>query len=138
MEVIINSLVGSLRLNAANIKAICANKIGIDGTTYSEDAEPCMDFHVDMKDEQRSDVRFFNTIKGSNESPFDTPNANFGKRAVNFRQFIQHRAMESQWKSKSISEFAKYLQLVWQCIMELDFQLNFNAAHERISYDILM
>ncbi|OQR82191.1 hypothetical protein THRCLA_11062 [Thraustotheca clavata] len=148
METIVHTLLENLRVNAKKIEAIRAHKI-----SSTEEPEPDQDpevelstkyfhnFHVDINDEKTSDVRFLGTIKGSSEPPNDIPHSNYGKRLLEFFDYIHQRATQSSdftWKARTIDQLTKYLELVWDCINKSDFQLNFIAAHERLMYEMLM
>ncbi|OQS05284.1 hypothetical protein THRCLA_02560, partial [Thraustotheca clavata] len=148
MEIIVNTLMENLRVNAEKIEAIRANKMetsltGNTSCTSTFSTRHLNNFQVNMEDEKVSDVRFLGTIKGSVEPPFDTPHQDFGKRLIQFCDYIHERATQQtengqQWKARSITDFNIYLDLVWTCINNSNFQLNFIAAHERMLYEVLI
>ncbi|OQR80995.1 hypothetical protein THRCLA_11895 [Thraustotheca clavata] len=150
MEIIVNTLMENLRINAEKIEAIRVNKMPTtfeseqcNAATNKSSIRHWNTFQVNIGDEKVSDVRFLGTIKGSVEPPFDTPHEDFGKRLIDFRDYIHKRATQQyenglQWKARSITEFNIYLDVVWNCINNSNFQLNFLAAHERMLYEVLI
>ncbi|ETW07101.1 hypothetical protein H310_01744 [Aphanomyces invadans] len=149
METIVDTLLRNLRSNAKKIQAIRGNPMATSDDEEESSIKYFSQFQVDIKDEDASDVRFLGTIKGSSEPPDDAPTPQYGKRLLKFRDYIHDRASHyvgatgqlvknRPWTGRLVREFNDDLTRVWECINQSNFQMDFLAAHERVSYDELI
>ncbi|CAF4930408.1 unnamed protein product, partial [Rotaria sp. Silwood1] len=93
------------------------------------------DFQHNVNDKTRNDIRVLGNLKHGNIPPHDLPDATYGNDIMELREHIHRRvtALRS-WKPRDLSTIAKYIDLVWDCIVSSNFQLNFSTAVQRIAH----
>lgn len=105
---------------------------------------PFRDFKLDASNSFESDVRILGNIKENYKAPADVPDLAYGETLVEFREHIHRRVTSPrgensalQWKSRSLNEFANYLEAVCNCIGSANFTLHFASIMERYNFDRL-
>ena len=102
---------------------------------------PFCNFILGAPNSSGSDVFVLGNVKREFEPPGDIPAAAYGESLVQLREHIHRRVTRSQdgtfWKSRSIAEFANYIEEVWKCISSANFTLNFASVVERMTFDKL-
>jgi hypothetical protein len=125
-----------LKNNAASIQQSNQQKIGTNVLMFR-------DFRMKGPDgSNTSDIKFLGKINYANIPPKDTPDPTYGQSVIELKEYIYKRVVGinedgSQWKAKSLSTFASYLDFAWQCIVTTDFTLTFKNLMDRRSYDNL-
>ena len=115
------------------------NQTGNSAQFQSEN--PFCNFILGAPNSSGSDVFVLGNVKEKFEPPGDIPDAAYGEALVQLREHIHQRVTRSQdgtfWKSRSIAEFANYIEEVWKCISSANFTLNFASVVERMTFDKL-
>ena len=79
---------------------------------------PFCNFILGAPNSSGSDVFVLGNVKREFEPPGDIPAAAYGESLVQLREHIHRRVTLSQdgtiWKSRSIAEFANYIEEVWK------------------------
>ncbi|EQC36855.1 hypothetical protein SDRG_05685 [Saprolegnia diclina VS20] len=132
MATSLRALLDSLRSSAKQIAAVRQSQLST--TTMF-----LRDFHTDITNEARCDVRFLGLTQGQTTPPNDVPLPDFGDRLVRFRDHMHTRATNDvAWQARTLGELGESLDLVWMYLQSANFELDFASAHERIVYDQLV
>ncbi|OQR82458.1 hypothetical protein THRCLA_11014, partial [Thraustotheca clavata] len=136
METIIDTLMKNLRENAKKVEDLRLHGSEPNGS-HDSSTRFFRDFQSNIHVEDASDVRFLGMTQGQSDPPMDGPLSDYGERLLRFRDYIHTRACQraKRWKARKFLEVNDCFDLVWQCISTSNFQMDFVAAYERISYE---
>ena len=98
-------------------------------------------FKINVSNPSECDVCILGNVKKEFEPPGDVPDMAYGEALVQFREHVHRRVTSPTgkqiWKSRSIEEFSKYIEEVWNCIRCANFVLRFPNVMDRIAFDKL-
>eukprot|EP00250_Pteridium_aquilinum_P022567 c25412_g1_i1 orf=330-6386(+) len=93
-----------------------------------------LDFRVADK-EELSDVKLLGSYRSKSTPPEDIPDSQYGEGVIQLRDYLHNRVIEdANWTPFDLKELGSYMDLVWNCILQADFELSFKSRVEYSSY----